>query len=183
MKREYVKLLFFLVMTVLLSSCLTVEKKEYVFEFTEKDEGTLTIKYINIMSSLEDGENVAASDFQELINTYFEGNQLEDDYPGASGIKKNLFVENGVLCAEVIIEFKALSDVRLYQYQGEGPIMFNVKSAYDGDEFESSNGEFGGDIMPVVFWSPKNKSLNLITSIMKPDETTVSLVDEYNKWK
>lgn len=183
MNRGYVKLLFFLGLTVLLSSCLTVENKEYVFELTGPDKGTLTIKYINIMSSLEDGQNVAASDFQELIHTYLEGDQLEQDYPDASGITKDLFIENGVLCAKVIIEFTALSDVRLYQFQGKGPIMFNIKSAYDGDEFESTNGEYGGEIMPVVFWSPENKLLNLITLVMKPDETTTSLVDEYDKWK
>ena len=46
-----------------------------------------------------------------------------------------------------------------------------------------SSGEFGGDIMPVVFWSGKDKELNLTTMIQEVDESTLSLVGEYYKWK
>jgi hypothetical protein len=51
------------------------------------------------------------------------------------------------------------------------------------ETFDSSNGTFGGDVMPVVFWEEKMKVLNLTSVITLPDETTVSLVDDYREWK
>lgn len=183
MQKINLSILAFVLLAFLVSSCLTVEKKEYTFELTGKNSGILTIKYINIMSIKDDTTDVSEADFEELINTYYKGDQLEKDYPDVVNIEKRLYEENGVLCGEVTIEFTDLVTARLYQLNKKDPIMFSVQSTYDSETFLESNGEYGGEIMPVVFWPPKEKFLRLITSVMQPDETMISLVEEYREWK
>lgn len=174
-------LLFFLV--VFLSSCLTIEKKEYTFELKKDGSGSLRIKFINILSMKDDTANVTQSDFMELISNYVEGNQMEKDYPDAVIKSKRLFEERGTLCGEVILNFKNLRSVGIYKYDENSPLMINVNSFIDSEAFVSSNGQYGGDIMPVVFWPKELDRLKLTTSITTPDETTLSLIDEYRMWK
>ena len=101
------KVLFvFLLSAFIFSGCLTVEKKEYVFKLTGKTSGTLTIKYINIISNNEDDKDVSEQDFQELINDYFNGSSIDEYYPSAKNIEKRLYEENGVLCMEVTMNFQ-----------------------------------------------------------------------------
>jgi hypothetical protein len=37
--------------------------------------------------------------------------------------------------------------------------------------------------MPVVFWDQGSKKLFLTTDVTYPDETTISLLDEYLLWE
>ncbi len=166
-----------------ISSCLTVEKKEYTFEINKDGSGSLKIKYINILSMKDDTANVTKSDFQELISTYIDGEQMEQDYPDAVIKSKRLFEEGGVLCGEVIMDFNTLRSVGIYQYDLNSPFMFSINSFLESESFVSSNGEYGGDIMPVVFWPNTLSRLKLTTSVTHPDETTISLADEYRLWK
>jgi len=166
-----------------LSSCLTVEKKEYTFEFTDKNAGKLTIKYINIMSTMDDTLDVSATDFDELVNTYLNGTSLEDTYPNAKVIDKRLFEENGKLCGEVIIEFKDLKDVKLYQHDPKGPYMMMVGQLMDSESYSSSNGEYGGEEFSVVFWDKSEKVLRLTTMVSEETEDCISLLPHYNDWK
>jgi len=165
-----------------LSSCLTVEKKEYIFKLKDAHSGTLTIKYYNIMSMKDDTADISQSDFDEMISAYIDGNQLAEDYPNALIRSKKLFECDGELCAEVIMDFDDLKSVGLFQYESKGPYMFNVGSFLDSESYLKSNGEFGGDVMPVVFWPKSLKSLNLTTYVTEPDESTISLLDEYKNW-
>ena len=71
----------------------------------------------------------------------------------------------------------------LYQYDEGCPIMFNVSSFLESETFLSSNGEYGGEIMPVVFWEKSLKTLKLTTTITAPDETTIGLLSIYNQRK
>lgn len=183
MKKNAVKLLALAFFAFLLSSCLTFEKKVYNFELTGPNSGKLTITYINIMSDMDDTLDVSAEDFNELLSSYLYGTDIDDNYPMASNIEKRLFVKNNQLWAEVIMEFDNLSAVHLYQHEKKGPYMFCVNTAADTESYEESNGEYAGDYMPVVFWSAKNKELNLTTLVQDPDESTLSLVGEYYKWK
>jgi hypothetical protein len=101
------KFQFFAILALasLITSCLTVEKKEYKFELTGKNSGTLTIKYINIFASGIDSASQIADDFDDLKTNYIAGDKIEQDYPTATNIKKRLFEENGQLCAEVTMDF------------------------------------------------------------------------------
>lgn len=181
MKRSSISLFLIVVLSVFITSCLTVEKKEYTFLLKDNNSGTLTIKYINLMSMKDDTIDVSASDYMELTSSYINGSQLESDYENATVRSKRLFEENGVLCGEVIIDFTDMSSVGLFQYEPKGPYMINIGSFLDGETFLGSNGDYGGDIMPVVFWPKGNEVLSLTTFVTNPDETTVGLLPEYKK--
>lgn len=57
-------------------------------------------------------------------------------------------------------------------------------SSVDGETYLESNGVYGNEIFPVVMFSSKLKKLAVTTSVSKPsDETYVSLLGEYKKWK
>lgn len=164
------------------TSCLTVEKKQYTYELTDTNSGRLTIKYINIYSIMDDGKDVSQEDFNELVDKYLNGNQLMEDFPAASNIKTRLFEENNQLCGEVTLEFADLNSARLYQYDRQCPIMMNISTAFDSETYVSTNGEYGNDHMPVVFWPAGTKKLIVTTSVSQPDETSVSMVEEYREW-
>ena len=183
MKKNAIKFLALAFFAFLLSSCLTVEKKEYKWELTGPNSGKLTITYINILSDMDDTLDVSPEDFKEVLSSYLYGTYIDDHFPMAENIEKRLFVKNNQLWGEVTMEFSDLSAVHLYQHDKKGPFMFCVKKAADTESYEESSGEFGGDIMPVVFWSGKDKELNLTTMIQEVDESTLSLVGEYYKWK
>lgn len=145
--------------------------------------GTMTIQYINVLSMMDDTADISITDFDELIANYIEGDQIEQDYPDAIIRSKRLYEDGGVLCAEVIIDFNNLQSVGLYQYDAKSPYMFNIGSFLESETYLNSNGEYGGDVMPVVFWPKSLKSFNLTTYVTSPDETTISLLENYNSWK
>jgi hypothetical protein len=183
MKKVCVLILALGAVAFLLNGCLTCEKKEYTFELTGKNSGKLTIKYINIMSVMDDSTDVSSDDFDELVNSYLYGDQIESDYPDATNIQKNIYEENGMLCAVVTMEFATLDGVKLFQYDKKSPFMMSLGNALDTETFFESNGTFGGENMPVVFWPSTLKTLSLMTQVTSPDETTLSLVDQYRAWK
>jgi hypothetical protein len=183
MKKNAIKLLAIAIIAFMVSSCLTVEKKEYNWEITGTNSGKLTITYINIMSDMDDTLDVSVEDFDELLSSYLYGTYIDDRYPMASNIEKRLFVKDNQLWGEVIMDFDDLAAVQLYQYDKKGPFMFCVNTAEDSETYEESNGEFGGDYMPIVFWPKKTETLELTTLIQEVDESTLSLVGEYYRWK
>ena len=183
MKKNGIKLLALAFFAFLLSSCLTVEKKEYKWEITGPNSGTLTITYINILSDMDDTLDVSGEDFEELLSSYLYGTYVDDHFPMAKNIQKRLFAKDNQLWGEVIMEFDDLQAVHLYQHEKKGPYMFCVNTAADTESYEESSGEFGGDYMPVVFWAAKNKDLTLTTLVQELDESTLSLIGEYYKWK
>ncbi len=164
------------------SGCLTYEKKEYKFELTGENSGTLTIKYINIMSIMDDTLDVSEEDFEVLISEYLNGNKIENSFPGAQNIKKRLFEENGILCGEVIMDFDNLEDVKLYRFKDMGPFMLNLINFDESEVYKSSNGEYGGEIMPVVFWDGNSKNIELTTQYTSPDNTCVNLLSRFRSW-
>lgn len=183
MKKALLKIFNLSLILFFLSSCLTVEKKEYTFVLKDSNSGTLTIKFINIMSMKDDTTDVSASDFEELLSSYIDGNEIESDFKNAVVRGKRLFEEKGVLCAEVVIDFDDLESVGLFRYDTKSPYMFNLSSFLDSETFLKSNGRYGGEVMPVVFWPFDKATFDLTTYITSPDETTVSLLQEFNNWQ
>ena len=181
MKRSSISLFLIVVLSIMITGCLTVEKKEYTFQMKDNNSGTLTIKFINLISMMDDTTDVSGADYVELMNSYINGSQIESDYENAIVRSKRLFEENGVLCGEVIVDFTDLTSVGLYQYEAKGPYMLNVGSFLEGETFLNSNGDYGGDVMPVVFWPKGNETLTLTTYVTTPDETTVGLLSHYKK--
>jgi len=180
MKFNRYPLILFVFLALVLTGCLTCEKKEYVFEVTGPESGKLTIRYINIFSNSIDSTGEVKADYDELVGMWLNGEKIERDYPKAVKIRKRLYESGGQLCGEVTMEFRDLNDVRLFRYDENSPYMLNTTTmADDGEVFQNSNGDFGGDNMPVIFWRPDNKTLRLTTTIARPDSTTVSLLDTW----
>jgi hypothetical protein len=185
MRSTLLKLLALMFFAITVAGCLTVEKKEYVFEITGKNSGKLTIKYVNIMS-LNDSlpGDAAEADYQQLMDDYILGTTIEDAYPTATNIQKRLYEENGQLNGEVTMEFTDLSQVKLYQYDKKSPIMFSVAQTQDSEGYITSNGTYGSDdYMKVVFWPKKTKMMTVTTSVDEPGEDSYSLVYQYRENK
>ena len=182
--KKLIYILIVLLISVGISSCLTCERKEYIFQLTGENSGKLTIKYVNIFSSIVDSAGELMVDYDELINMWLKGEKIERDFPLAKKFKKRLFKENGTLCGEVTMEFDDLSKVHLYRYKNRGPFMFSMSGVNDdGENFAQSNGEFGGDKMPVIFWPDDTRTLRFSTKIADPDSTTVSMLDMWEAGK
>ncbi|NVO18183.1 MAG: hypothetical protein HXX13_00690 [Bacteroidetes bacterium] len=178
MFRKVFSVLLTALLAFILSSCLTCERKEYIFQLTGENSGRLIIRYINIFSNSIDSAAEISSDYDELVNMWLKGEKIERDFPKATKFRKRLYEQNGQLCGEVIMEFTNLSDVRLYRYNHQGPYMFSMSAVPDdGENFIQCSGEFGGDQMPVVFWPLDAQELRFSTSIAKPDSSCVSLLD------
>lgn len=183
MKGRSVHYVMVIVLTLFLTSCLTCEKKEYTFQFTGANSGRLTIRYINIFANSLDSIGELRTDYDELMDMWFNGEKIERDFPKASKFKKRLYEQNGELCGEVTMEFKDLSDVRLFRYHDQGPFMFSMSSVTDdGENFMLCNGEYGGEHMPVIFWPTDSKTLRFTTSIARPDSASVSMLETYRKY-
>lgn len=183
MKKQINFLATLLFVAVMLSGCLTVEKKEYTFEFTGENSGILTIRYINILSIMDDEMDVSESDFDELINTYLYGSSIEEEYPLANIVSKRLYEENEMLCAEVVIEFPDLAAAKLHQFNKDSYYMYALCQCLNSESYLSSNGSFGSAEVPVVIWPAGSRKLELVTSVTEPDETTISLLPYYQAWE
>ncbi|MBN3036380.1 MAG: hypothetical protein JW861_12410 [Bacteroidales bacterium] len=166
---------------IILAGCLTVEHKEYRIELSGDGTGTLTVKYENIMSLSGEGEDESADDYSELTTKYLDGTRLADEYPHAVLVEKKLFEENGKLCGLAVYRFKSLSDIRLFRYHDQGPYMMHQPPTSSPEEFVSSNGEYGGMDLPVVFWPGDFQILTLSTLVTGPDEHCTSLLDLHRK--
>lgn len=182
MKKGKINLLLIGLLLLVMSSCLTTEKKEYVFKFTGQNAGTLTIKYINLMSSSDDTTDMSKQDFTELIDKYINGDKIKTEYPTATNIRKQLYEVNGQLYAELSLDFPDLESAKLYQSDPNSPLMLCLTSEKETERYFDSNGKYGGANMPVVFWNKDLKELHLTTGITKPDESTKSLVGRYREW-
>lgn len=165
---------------LMLSSCLTCETKEYIFTLTGKNSGKLTIRYYNIFSNSLDSLGEINSDYDELANMWLYGEKIERDFPKAKKIKKRLFEANGVLNGEVTMEFDNLEDVRLFRFNDSGPYIFSTTAFNDdGEVFRTTNGIYGNDYTPVIFWDENETSLRFTTRIAVPDSTTISLLETW----
>ncbi|NLL28732.1 MAG: hypothetical protein GX259_08035 [Bacteroidales bacterium] len=179
------KIAFLVLISIFVSSCLTVEKKNYKFEFTSSNSGKLTITYINIFSQMDDSVDVSENDYDELINDYIVGTKIEDAYPLAFNVQKRLYEYDGKLNAEVTMEFNTIDAVRLYKFSKKSPIAFNLSQTIDSETFESTNGTLANaDYMNVIFWNPKTKVLEVTTKVSEfTEDDCFSLVKQYRSSK
>lgn len=183
MEKWKINLLLMGLLALVMSSCLTTEKKEYIFKFTGVNSGTLTIKYINLMSTSDDTTDMSKQDFTELIDKYINGDNIKSEYPTATNFRKQLFEVNGQLYAELTMDFNNLESAKLFQLDPNSPLMLCLTSEKETERYIDSNGKYGGANMPVVFWGKDQKELHLVTGITKPDQSSRSLVGRYREWK
>lgn len=165
---------------VVLSGCLTTHYKEYTVHFDTKTSGILTIKFINIYADVwedEDADSVVNSDYADLVDNYVMGEEIESSYPDAKVESKELYEENGQLCAKIVLSFDDPQQVNLYQHDKKSPWMFSIPS--DEDYFDAENGKYV-EFMKMMFWDRKHKGdFEFTTIVQEPEGEDVSLLQAY----
>lgn len=172
------------VLSLNLAGCLTVETKEYSFKIKKGSSGTGKIKYINIMRS-DDSSATIESDYNDLITTYLNGSKPEDELLGVKNVKKRLFEEDNHLCGEITFEFDDITSLKFYKYSDKAwcyHISSNSLGLFGGNEsYFSSNGTFGGENMPVIFWNADEKEFSFKTTVSQNDKKNMSLIEIWRK--
>ena len=183
MKRGLISSLIVCCALSLLPGCLTVETKEYHIRLKTDHSGEATIKFGNILSESEDTLDVSNDDFQQLIEFYLEGTQLEKENPGFHNVKKSLYEKDGVLMAEVTFSFDSLSAIRLFKFDRESPYMYFVGNPMTSEQLVETNGKFGRDWMPVVFWGRDTRELFVKTKVLSEVTHHRSLLKQFKEWE
>ncbi len=185
MKNKVILIITILFVSIYFNACLVVETKEYNFKIKKNLSGEGSIKYINIMSDNKDSAGVAEGDYQTLVDSYLNGNKLLDDMPNIKNVKKRLFEEDNQLCGEITFEFNDINDLKFYKYKDGGPWCYflgtNPSNMFSTEAYFSSNGIYGGQNMPVVFWDSNQKEFKFKTTVTAPSEKSVSLIDFWKK--
>jgi len=183
MKKIYTAFLLLALLTFLLNSCLNVERKEYTVKLNPDNSGSMTIKYVNIISTEEEEKDVSMKDFATLITDYYEGDKATESFVGATNIDKRLFEENGVLCAEVKFDFDTLGTSNIFQYDKKSPYMAALNEKFDSEAFEWTNGEYGLSGLNLIFWNNSINELKWKTTVTTDLTGAQSLLKKYNSWK
>jgi len=184
MKKMLFRFFMILLISFFLSGCLTTQYKEYRFTFNEDGSGSGSIKFINIVSEEDEEKDVSFSDFQELINDYLQGEQFETDNPDFMVTSKELFEENGHLCAKVEFTFDHISAASFFRYDNCecSPMMY-----YAGDlsetVIETDGNAFSEDeSIPVYFWNNKSTSYYIKTQVKDDMSDAHEMMDLYKIW-
>lgn len=180
--RLFLALPFIIVVACLSSGCLTVGTKEYRIRFKNATSGEATIKFINILSEADDTVDITSDDFQQLIDFYLQGNQLEKDNPGFHNVKKRLFEEGGVLCGEITFTFDSLESLRIFRYDNDSPLMYPIGSPLSSEQYLESNGILPRPWIPVIFWPRESKELYIKTKVVSEVSFQRSLLANYRTW-
>jgi len=165
-----------LIASVSLGGCLMVEKKEYQFLVRPDGSGQARIIFENISSAQENDtdQDHATKDYTRLLTDYVKGKRFESDNPSYYNVKKRLYEEDGKLNGEVTFDFLSYEDVGLYRLEGAGPWMYHVagRSGATVEQFDTSNGVFGGPSMPVVFWKEGTTEFRIRTIVEEAEKGT-----------
>ncbi len=171
------------IILVLLPGCLIVETKEYHITLKNDGAGEARIVFNNIQSESDDTVDVTKPDFNQLIDLYLHGSQIERDNPGYKNVVKQLYEKDGKLTGEVTLSFDSLATMRLYQYDNEGPLMYFVGSPLSSEVMVETNGTYGRDWMPIVFWPKGTKELYIKTRVVSQGSYHRSLLALFRAWE
>jgi hypothetical protein len=181
--QRYIPLLLVFVLAMLATGCLTVESKEYRIKLKPDHSGEATIKFVNIMSEADDTLDITSDDFNQLIDFYLQGTQIEKDNPGYRNVKKRLFEENGVLCGEVSFSFDSLGTVRLFRYDDKSPLLYPIGSPLSSEQYVESNGALPREWIPVIMWPHDSRELYIKTKIVSEVSFRTGLLKNYKAWQ
>jgi hypothetical protein len=167
----------------LFGGCLTAERKEYHFTLRPDGSGTGTITFLNIMSDDEESKNVSAKDYAGLVTDFYKGKKFEEQNPSYSNVRKRLYEKDGKLNAEITFDFLSYEDAGLYRHEGKGPWMFfsGSSAAMTVEHYDTANGTYGGERMPVIFWPEGTTEFRIATRISDPDESMHSLLPYFKR--
>jgi hypothetical protein len=171
---------------IFLSGCLTAEHKEVHLRLNPDGKtGSGSIVFSNIVSSPGDTIDVSQDDFNSLIAEYYQGRKLEMENKGMKNVRKKLFKQDGKLMGELDFDFDNLESLGVYRYKDSGPYMFYTvgDGFFTSGQYESSNGSYMGDKMPIIFWDPTAKELYYKMQLTTPQEVHKPLVALYDQWQ
>lgn len=175
-------LLGLLILPLVASGCLFAAKKIVTYEVRPDGSGTGKIIYTDIASLQEDDHDRSLEDYTALVNEWLYGSQIENRFTGILNPQKRLFVLGDALHGEVVFDFQHYSDVGLYRHNNQGPWMFYAaRYSSNVEGFDTANGSFGGDVMPVVFWPEKTTSFRIVNGFNPNERPTVSLLPLYKR--
>ncbi len=181
------RLLFFslalVLILILVPGCLIVETKEYHITLRNGNAGEARIVFNDIRSETDDTVDVSKSDFDQLIDLYLHGSQLERDNPGYKNVEKHLYEKDGKLNGEVTFSFDSLAVMRLFQYDNEGPLMYFVGSPLSSEVMVETNGTYGRDWMPIVFWPKGTTELYIKTRVVSQGSYHRPLLALFKAWE
>ena len=184
MKMRSPKLLILLTLVpFVLGGCLTAGRKVIKLHLDEEGKGTGSITFYNIMSIQENEEEQSHKDYTELVSTWIKGDAFERANPSLSNVNKRLFAEKGVLNGEVTFQFFHPLEVGLYRHNDVGPWMYFTKHGSSSwEQFDTCNGDYGGELMPVAFWKEGTTEFMIANRFDHADMTLVPLFPLYDKF-
>jgi hypothetical protein len=166
-----------------LPGCLTVETKEVRIKLSDEYSGEAAILFVNIQSETDDSTNASGQDFTELVQSYLQGKQFEHDNAGFRNVRKRLFEQEQKLVGEVQLSFDSLAAVRLFKYDGTSPYMMFLGTPSSNELLVETNGTFGGDRMPVIFWPSETREFYVKTRTPVSEGVRRSLLDVFHRWE
>jgi len=170
----------------LFSGCLTAEKKEVHLNLNDDGKsGSGRIIFTGISSSPGDSADVTKEDFNTLIAEYYQGRKIEMDNKGMKNVHKKLYRQDGKLVGEIDFDFDDISAIGIYRYKNTGPYMFYTvaEGFFTSGQYESSNGTYLGEKMPVIFWDSTQQELFYKMSLSSPQEPKKSLLAQFSDWE
>ncbi len=159
MKKIINQILLFLIVPLIMSSCLTTESKVYNFAINYDGSGYGTIKYVNIVSQKDGDKDESDKDFKELINDYIEGNSFEEDNPNYKIISKRLYEKDNKLMGEIKFTFDNYEDIKFFKNKNcKCSSLYYYKSA-TMETLAETDGEIIGNKskLPIIRWEGKIK--------------------------
>ena len=170
----------------LLTGCLTAEFKDIRLKLNaDGKSGTGVMLFTGISSSPGDTLDLSADDFRSLIDEYYLGKKIESENKGMKNVKKRLFMKDGALCGEVTFEFDNVTDLGIYQHNGVGPYMYYTVADgfFTSGQYETSNGTYAGEKMPLVFWEPSTRDFHIKMALSTPQEIRKPLASLFEDWQ
>lgn len=168
--------------SLFLGGCLTAGRKVITLRVNPDGTGSGTMVFHNISSMQEEEQDNSLADYSRLVDTWVNGNTFEQANPTLHDVKKRLFAEGNQLNGEITFEFYHYSDIGLYRYQNSGPWMYYTQmNASEIEKFDSTNGEFGGETMPVIFWPEKTKEFRVVNTFESGERPVTSLYSQYKR--
>jgi hypothetical protein len=100
-------------------------------------------------------------------------------------VHKRLYVEGGKLMGEITFEFDDVNAIGFFRYKNSGPYMFYTvaEGFFTSGQYESSNGSYLGEKLPVIFWDADQRELYYRMALSSAQEPRKSLVAQYEQWE
>lgn len=167
---------------ILFSGCLIADRKVVTLEIAPDGSGTGKIIYTDISSLQEDEHDRTLGDYSELVEEWVRGEKIYESYPGIEDVTVRLFELGNALHGEATFSFESAEDVGLYRHPETGYWMYYaLRNTSNVEAFDSTNGHFVGDVVPVILWGPETTSFRIVNTFDPGTRPVVSLVDLYRR--